>query len=171
MALNEQTRSHIQQILGQHKVVLFMKGTRQQPRCGFSAQVVSILDGLGVEFHDVDVLADPNIRDGIKEFGNWPTIPQLYYQSALIGGCDIIRQLDETGELLPALGMDAAAATAPPTLHITDGAIAAIKAASADAEPGQQLRMELRNGGRSIDMYFDVPKASDVKVETGGITL
>src|SRR5262245_12581170 len=106
MALNEQTRSRIQQILGQHPVVLFMKGTRQQPRCGFSAQVVSILDGLGVEYRDVDVLADPNLREGIKEFGNWPTIPQLYSKGNLVGGCDIIKQLDETGELLSSLGID-----------------------------------------------------------------
>ena len=102
MALTDQTRSRIQQTLDQHKVVLFMKGNRQQPRCGFSAQVVSILSGLGVDFHEVDVLADPSIRDGIKEFGNWPTIPQLYYQSTLIGGWDIIPQLAESGGLLPA---------------------------------------------------------------------
>lgn len=171
MALTPQIRSRIQQTLNEHKIVLFMKGTRQQPRCGFSAQVVSILDGLGVEFHDVDVLADPSIRDGIKEFGNWPTIPQLYVQSTLIGGCDIIRQLDESGELLPALGLTAAAAPAAPSLNLTAAAIAAIKEASRDAEPGQLLRMELRNGGRSIDMYFDAPKSSDVRVEQGGITL
>jgi monothiol glutaredoxin len=171
MALTEETRSRIQQTLSQHKNVLFMKGNRQQPRCGFSAQVVSILDGLGVEYHEVDVLADPSIRDGIKEFGNWPTIPQLYHQSSLIGGCDIIRQLDETGELLPALGMNAAAAAAPPSLQVAPSAVAAIKDAAREAEPGQLLRMELRNGGRSIDMYFDAPKASDVQVHTGGITL
>ena len=172
MALTDQTRSRIQQTLDQHKVVLFMKGNRQQPRCGFSAQVVSILSGLGVDFHEVDVLADPSIRDGIKEFGNWPTIPQLYYQSTLIGGCDIIRQLDESGELLPALGLDGSAGQAEaPSLRIGAEAIAAIKEAASEAEPGQQLRMELRNGGRSIDMYFDAPKASDIKVEQGGVTL
>lgn len=172
MALTQQTRSRIQQTLDQHKVVLFMKGNRQQPRCGFSAQVVSILNGLGVDFHEVDVLADPSIRDGIKEFGNWPTIPQLYYQSTLIGGCDIIRQLDESGELLPALGLSGAAGQAEaPSLRIGAEAIAAIKEAASEAEPGQQLRMELRNGGRSIDMYFDAPKASDIKVEQGGVTL
>jgi len=174
MALTEETRSRIQQTLSQHKVVLFMKGNRQQPRCGFSAQVISILDGLGVDYHEVDVLADPSIRDGIKEFGNWPTIPQLYFQSTLIGGCDIIRQLDENGELLPALGADAAggaAGAAPPSVRLAPTAITAIKEASRDAEPGQHLRMELRSGGRSIDMYFDAPKANDVKVEQGGITL
>ena len=172
MALTEETRSRIQQTLNQHKIVLFMKGNRQQPRCGFSAQVVSILEGLGVQYHTVDVLADPSIRDGIKEFGNWPTIPQLYHESTLIGGCDIIRQLDESGELLPALGQETAAeAGAPPTVRLSAPAIAAIKEASSDAEPGQHLRMELKNGGRSIDMYFDAPKGSDIKVEQGGITI
>lgn len=173
MALTEQTRSRIQKTLTEHKIVLFMKGTRQQPRCGFSAQVVSILDGLGVDFHDVDVLADPSIRDGIKEFGNWPTIPQLYFQSTLIGGCDIIRQLDESGELLPALGLDgeASQSAAPPSLQVTAAAITAIKEAAREAEPGQLLRMELRNGGRSVDMYFDAPKSADVRVAQGGITL
>ena len=174
MALTEETRSRIQNTLSQHKVVLFMKGNRQQPRCGFSAQVVSILEGLGVDYHEVDVLADPSVRDGIKEFGNWPTIPQLYVESTLIGGCDIIRQLDESGELLPALGVSAGAgqvSDTPPSINLSAAAITAIKEASSDAEPGQHLRMELKSGGRSIDMYFDAPKGSDVKVEQGGITL
>src|SRR5579871_216033 len=107
MALSPDVKARIEQKLAQHKVVLFMKGNRSQPRCGFSAQVVSILDGHGVDYHDVDVLSDPGVREGIKEFGNWPTIPQLYFQGSLIGGSDIIRQLDESGELLPALGQKA----------------------------------------------------------------
>jgi monothiol glutaredoxin len=112
------------------------------------------------------------VRDGIKEFGNWPTIPQLYVESTLIGGCDIIRQLDESGELAPALGLSTAPGSdAPPSVQLSAPAIAAIKEAAHDAEPGQHLRMELKSGGRSIDMYFDAPKASDVKVEQGGITL
>lgn len=172
MALNEQTRSRIQQILDQHPLVLFMKGSRQQPRCGFSAQVVSILDGLGIEYRDIDVLSDPSLRDGIKEFGNWPTIPQLYSKGSLIGGCDIIKQLDESGELLSSLGVDAKASeVAPPTLKLDAAAIAAIREAGQEAQPGQQLRMEIRNSGRSIDMYFDDPRASDVVVEQGGIRI
>jgi monothiol glutaredoxin len=80
-------------------VVLFMKGVAEQPQCGFSNQVVQILDHLGVEFHDVNVLADPAVREGVKQFSNWPTIPQLYVQGEFIGGCDIIREMFQTGEL------------------------------------------------------------------------
>jgi len=80
-------------------VVLFMKGTPEFPQCGFSGQVVQILDYLGAPFKGVNVLADADIRQGIKEFSNWPTIPQLYVKGEFIGGCDIIREMYETGEL------------------------------------------------------------------------
>jgi monothiol glutaredoxin len=82
-----------------NSVVLFMKGSPVFPQCGFSAAVVQILSQLGVKFKGVDVLADPGIRQGIKEFSNWPTIPQLYVKGEFIGGCDIIREMYETGEL------------------------------------------------------------------------
>jgi monothiol glutaredoxin len=172
MALNQQTRLFIEQTLQQNKVVLFMKGTRHQPRCGFSATVVQILDGLGIDYKEVDVLADPSVRDGIKEYGNWPTIPQLYYQSNLVGGCDIIRQLDESGELAQTLGLSTdASAVAPPAVRLDQAAIQAIVEAQKDAEPGQHLRMELRGGGRSIDLYFDNPRPGDITVKEGGVTL
>jgi monothiol glutaredoxin len=172
MALSEQTRSHIQQILDQHPVVLFMKGSKQQPRCGFSAQVVAILDGYGVDYRDIDVLADPGLREGIKEFGNWPTIPQLYFRGNLVGGCDIVKQLDESGELLPAIGIDpTAGAPAPPDIRLDAAAVAAIREASGEAEPGQHLRMEIRNGGRSVDLYFDAARPTDVRVEREGLVL
>src|SRR6202158_3158707 len=80
-------------------VVLFMKGTPVFPQCGFSAAVVQILSHLGVKFKGIDVLADASVRPGIKEFSNWPTIPQLYVKGEFIGGCDIIREMFETGEL------------------------------------------------------------------------
>src|SRR5689334_14984296 len=163
MALSSELRTRIEQTLAQHKIVLFMKGSRHQPRCGFSAQVVSILDGHGVKYHDIDVLSDPALRDGIKEFGSWPTIPQLYYQGSLVGGSDIIRQLDENGELLPTLG-EPAAEGAPTSIKLDGSAAAAIKDAGKEAEAGQLLRMELKGGGRSIDMYFDEPKPSDLRV-------
>lgn len=82
-----------------HDVVLFMKGTADQPQCGFSSMVVRILDHLGVEYLDVNVLADDDIRQGVKEFANWPTIPQLYVKGEFIGGCDIVREMFQTGEL------------------------------------------------------------------------
>jgi monothiol glutaredoxin len=80
-------------------VVLFMKGTRQMPQCGFSSQVVLILDKLGVKFKDVNVLASQELREGIKAYSNWPTTPQLYIKGEFIGGCDITREMYDAGEL------------------------------------------------------------------------
>ena len=81
------------------EVVLFMKGSPVFPQCGFSAAVVQILSHLGVKFKGIDVLQDPGLRQGIKEFSNWPTIPQLYVKGEFVGGCDIVREMAETGEL------------------------------------------------------------------------
>lgn len=84
-------------------VVLFLKGTKQFPQCGFSGQVVQILDYLGVEYKDINVLADADIRQGIKDYSNWPTIPQLYIKGEFVGGCDIVREMFQSGELQGAL--------------------------------------------------------------------
>ena len=172
MAISSDTRSQIETLLRQHTVVLFMKGNKQQPRCGFSAKVVEILDGHGVDFRDVDVLSDAALREGIKEFSSWPTIPQLFFQGSLIGGSDIVRQLDESGELLSALGIDPSKIVhTPPSISISAEAAAAIKEAGKEAEPGQHLRMVLQRGGQAIDLYFDAPRGSDLRVEQHGITV
>jgi monothiol glutaredoxin len=89
----------IRQQVTDNQVVLFMKGTPVFPQCGFSATVVQILSHLGIKFKGVDVLADSSVREGIKEFSSWPTIPQLYVKGEFVGGCDIIREMFETGEL------------------------------------------------------------------------
>ncbi len=89
----------IQSELDANDVVLFMKGTPVFPQCGFSAMVVQVLSHLGVKFKGVDVLADDAVRNGIKEFSNWPTIPQLYIKGEFVGGCDIVREMFEAGEL------------------------------------------------------------------------
>ena len=89
----------IQKEISENEVVLFMKGTPVFPQCGFSAAVVQVLNHLGVKFKGVDVLADPAIRQGIKEFSSWPTIPQLYVKGEFIGGCDIVRDMFQSGEL------------------------------------------------------------------------
>ena len=94
----------IQRIVDEHDVVLFMKGVAEQPQCGFSSMVVRILDHVGVAYHDVNVLADENIRQGVKDFANWPTIPQLYVKGEFIGGCDIVREMYQSGELQQVLG-------------------------------------------------------------------
>jgi monothiol glutaredoxin len=82
-----------------HPVVLFMKGVPEQPQCGFSAQVVQILDHLGADFVGVNVLQSDALRDGIKSYSDWPTIPQLYVKGEFVGGCDIVREMFQAGEL------------------------------------------------------------------------
>jgi monothiol glutaredoxin len=89
----------IQQDLDANPVVVYMKGTPMFPQCGFSAAVVQILSDLGVKFKGIDVLIDPSLREGVKQFGNWPTIPQVYVKGELIGGCDIVREMAASGEL------------------------------------------------------------------------
>ena len=91
--------SSSQSELDANDVVLFMKGTPVFPQCGFSSMVVQVLSQIGVKFKGVDVLADDGVRNGIKEFSNWPTIPQLYVKGEFIGGCDIVREMFEAGEL------------------------------------------------------------------------
>ena len=97
--MSNPVHDRIQQEVGSNDVLLFMKGTPVFPQCGFSAATVGILTNLGVKFKAIDVLKDPEIRQGIKEFSNWPTIPQLYVKGEFVGGCDIIREMFETGEL------------------------------------------------------------------------
>ena len=89
----------IKQDITDNPVVLYMKGTPVFPQCGFSAAVVQILTHMGVKFKGIDVLADPEIRQGIKEFSSWPTIPQLYVKGEFVGGCDIVKEMFEQGEL------------------------------------------------------------------------
>lgn len=90
---------NIDKTIKNNKVVLYMKGTKRMPMCGFSATVVNILNTLNISFVDVDVLADSTIREGIKEYANWPTIPQLFIKGEFVGGCDIVRELYSSGEL------------------------------------------------------------------------
>lgn len=85
--------------IASNDVVLFMKGTKTMPQCGFSMQVAQILDHLGVEFQDINVLDDMGVRDGVKAYSNWPTIPQLYVKGEFVGGCDIVREMFQAGEL------------------------------------------------------------------------
>ena len=93
----------IESQVSNNKVILFMKGTKEMPQCGFSAKVVQILNSHGVDYETVDVLADPEIRQGIKEYSQWPTLPQLFVGGKFIGGCDICVEMEATGELEPIL--------------------------------------------------------------------
>ena len=98
-AVADPVHTFIADTLAQHDVVLFMKGTPDAPRCGFSSLAVQILDHIGAPFVGVDVLQDENLREGIKAFTDWPTIPQLYVKGEFVGGCDIIREMFQSGEL------------------------------------------------------------------------
>lgn len=91
---------HIRKTISENDVVLYMKGTPVFPQCGFSAAVVNVLTHMGVKFSGVNVLEDMAVREGIKQFSNWPTIPQLYVKGEFIGGCDIVREMHQSGELL-----------------------------------------------------------------------
>lgn len=101
MTLSEEKRKEIQTLVDTHPIVVFMKGTKNFPQCGFSATVVEVMKRLGAEFHDVNILADAEIRSGMKEFSNWPTFPQVYVQGKLVGGCDIVKEMYSSGELEP----------------------------------------------------------------------
>ncbi len=95
----EETLNKIQSQIDANNIILYMKGTKDMPQCGFSARVVHILNSYGVDYETVDVLSDPEIREGIKEFSSWPTIPQLYIKGEFVGGCDICVEMDAAGEL------------------------------------------------------------------------
>ena len=99
--MDDATRQKIQTLIDTHPVVVFMKGTKTFPQCGFSATVVEVMKRLGTDFHDVNVLADPAIRQGVKDFASWPTIPQVYVGGKFLGGCDIVRDMFTSGELEP----------------------------------------------------------------------
>ena len=96
---NNPVHERIRQDIGDNDVVLYMKGTPVFPQCGFSAAVVQVLSHVGVKFKGIDVLADPSLRQGIKDFSNWPTVPQLYVKGEFVGGCDIVREMFQSGEL------------------------------------------------------------------------
>lgn len=165
MALSEALRQQFSDLVNNHRVVLFMKGTRRAPQCGFSAQVVQILDNLVPEYETIDVLSSPEVRDGIKQFTNWPTIPQLFIDGKFVGGCDIVRELNESNELERLLGVQIEAPK-PPRVTLSAAAAAALKAALEGGE-GDVLHLEV--GARfEYDLFVGPRKASDVEATTDG---
>ncbi|MEJ7893585.1 MAG: Grx4 family monothiol glutaredoxin [Solirubrobacteraceae bacterium] len=106
-------RTALEQAIADNEVILFMKGTPEQPRCGFSARTVAALDELGTPYAAVDILPDPRIRQELSAISNWPTIPQLFHKGELLGGCDIVMEMFETGELATELGVTPHAGDAP----------------------------------------------------------
>lgn len=168
--MNDATRNEITRLIGSDQVVLFMKGRRDAPQCGFSATVVGILDRYVPEYTTVDVLADPGIRQGIKDFSDWPTIPQLYVRGEFIGGCDIVRQMDDEGELVRTLG-DAVAEIPPPEITVTDAAAEVFRqAAKGEGDPDDDLRVTI-DGQYRHDLSLGPSQAGDIAVISNGIKL
>ena len=165
-AMNEQVRAQIESAIQKNKVVLFMKGNKHFPQCGFSAQVVQILKDLGTDFDSVNVLSDPQIRDGIKEFSEWPTIPQLYVGGEFVGGCDIIKDLYAQGELQKLLGVQAENVIPVVTLSST-----AAKAFKEAQEGGDDvLRIEVTPQYK-YDLHVGPKKAGDIEVKSEGVSI
>jgi monothiol glutaredoxin len=167
--LSDSTRRQIDDLVKNNHVVLFMKGSRHFPQCGFSATVAHILDSYLPKYETVNVLSSQEMRDGIKEYSSWPTIPQLYIDGKFVGGCDIVRELDQSGELAKLLGSDKKAPKVePPRITVTEEARAAILAAQKDAG-GDPLRVVV--GPRhEYDLFFEAKQPGDVAVEVSGVT-
>jgi monothiol glutaredoxin len=140
MSLAPELRQRIEALLAAHPVVLFMKGTPEAPRCGFSAKAVGALSGVVDAYETVDVLADAEIREGIKAYGSWPTIPQLYVKGELVGGSDIIESMLNSGELHTLFGRAAPDRT-PPAIKVTPAAAEAIRNALDNADPSLALHL------------------------------
>ncbi|MFO0590086.1 MAG: Grx4 family monothiol glutaredoxin [Polyangiaceae bacterium] len=167
MPLSEALRARFQDLITNHQVVLFMKGTRSAPACGFSAAVVQILDELVPTYETVNVLSDPEVRDGIKEFSSWPTIPQLYVAGEFIGGSDIVREMADSGDLAKKLG--ASGEAKKPTVTITAGAAKALKDAAAGNE-GELLHVEI-SARFEYNLYFGPTERGEIEVDASGIRL
>jgi monothiol glutaredoxin len=169
MSLDPDTRSKLEQIVKQDAVVLFMKGNRSFPQCGFSASVVSILNTLIPKYTTVNVLADAMVRDGMKQFSEWPTFPQLYVRGEFVGGADIVKQMSESGELAKKLG-DLVAPARPPAVTVTPRAAAELTAALAEADAGDVIHLTIPP---SWDHTLDLGprEANHLTVTSNGITL
>lgn len=159
----------IESIIQSDRVVLFMKGTREQPRCGFSAGVVQILNGIVPRYTTVDVLSDPDIRQGIKDYSDWPTIPQLYIDGEFVGGGDIVREMHQSGDLHTAIGVEPESAE-PPSITLTEAAAEAFRAAGSDIKEGEGIHLAVdETYNHSLGVGPRSP--GEVAVESRGVTL
>ena len=169
MPLELQVKQKIDQMVTSDSVVLFMKGTRSFPQCGFSASVVNILNTLIPKYTTVNVLSDPDVRGGMKEYSDWPTFPQLFVKGEFVGGADIVRQMYETGELEKKLG-DLVAPAKAVQLTVSARAAAELTTAMKDGSPGDVIHLTITpSWEHQLDMG---PKeATHVTIETGGLTV
>ena len=166
MELSDAVKGKIESFVNQNKVVLFMKGTRQQPMCGFSARTVAALDSVLPDYATVNVLDDAEIREGIKLYGNWPTIPQLYIDGELVGGCDIVLNMLNSGELHRQLGLAEPDRT-PPEITLTPAAAEKIREAMQGQE-GIALHFQVDSNWAS-QFNLAPPQGHEIASESNGI--
>lgn len=168
MSLDPQLKAQIDQQVSSARVVLYMKGSPRQPMCGFSAKTAGLLDSLLDDYVSVDVLQDEAIREGIKVYGQWPTIPQLYIDGELVGGCDIVTDMFNSGELHELLGLEQPDRT-PPEISITPKAAEKIREAMAGHE-GISLHLQI---DPNFQARFQLAPAEggEIRTEAGGITV
>jgi monothiol glutaredoxin len=169
MALDPAVKQKLDQLVASDSVVLFMKGTRSFPQCGFSASVVNILNTLIPKYTTVNVLSDPDIRGGMKDYSDWPTFPQLFIKGEFVGGADIVRQMFEQGELEKKLG-DLVAPAKVPNLTVTPRAAAELKAALKDGSPGDVIHLTI-TGTWEHQLDIGAKEPTHVTIETNGITV
>lgn len=168
MEIEPNIRAKIEEIVASDHVVLFMKGRRGAPQCGFSATTTQLLDQLIADYTTVDVLQDPEVREGIKAFSSWPTVPQLYVDGEFIGGCDIITEMFGTGELEDALGVPKATTT-PPDLRITDAAAKALRELGGSST-GRELHLSI-DARLQNSLYFGPVEERELSALTNGIKI
>ncbi len=168
MSLPAETRARIDALLASNRVVLFMKGTRHAPRCGFSAGTAGILNELLDDYLSIDVLEDAELREAIKLYGEWPTLPQLYVDRELVGGADIVQSMYNAGELHALLGMPSPDRT-PPAITITDEAARAIRAGLENAGDAV-LHMSI-DPQFQTELFVGASDASKVRAQAKGITI
>jgi monothiol glutaredoxin len=169
MTLDPETRKKIDQLVASDSVVLFMKGSRSFPQCGFSASVVNILNTLIPKYTTVNILADADVRTGMKEYSDWPTFPQLFVKGEFVGGADIVRQMHEVGELEKKLGSLVTAAK-PPAVTVSPRAAAELGAALKEGNPGDVIHLTITP---SWEHQLDIgaKEASHVTVQSNGVTV
>ncbi len=161
-------RERIDSLIASNRVVLFMKGTRHQPQCGFSAATVSILDSLLPDYVTINVLEDPEIREGIKSYSDWPTIPQLYIDKEFTGGCDVVKQMFNTGQLHEALGVDPPDRT-PPKIEIGDAAAEVMRNAL-EAQPGMSVHLSIDSRWQH-NFALGPAEGHEIKTESNGVEI
>jgi monothiol glutaredoxin len=169
MTLDPETRKKIEDLVASDSVVLFMKGNRSFPQCGFSASVVNILNTLIPKYTTVNILADANIRTGMKEFSDWPTFPQLFIHGEFVGGADIVRQMHESGDLEKKLG-DLVAPAKAPAVVVTPRAARELGEALKEGSPGDVIHLTITPSWEH-QLDLGAREASHVTVESGGITV